>query len=197
VGARAAQAAAALHPWRRAVGVEIAPALHAVALQNAERWRAGEASSEDTSGGGGGGGVDISFICADAIGAGVEEVTSVYESASVLLCLCTAFSAPMMEALARRLEVWTALRARPARLPSTHPIVRLTIGGCGCGHAAASGGARGGVSDHLDGGAAVGGVDGGGGDLRAHATCGYFMTRTESVAEIPLHFYAFHARFLS
>ena len=103
--------AAAFHPWREAVGIEIAPALHAVALQNAQRWqqlqqtKAEAAPADETAG------ADVRFVCGDALSEPADEggddgdaAGTLYAAADVILCLCTAFSEPMMAALAAQLR---------------------------------------------------------------------------------------------
>ena len=91
-------AAAALHPWQSSLGIEIAPALHNVALANTTRWlkrRGGARESEDCS--------DVRFVCADALSGADKAANDIYRTADVMLCLCTAFPTPMMAALAERL----------------------------------------------------------------------------------------------
>jgi|EP01046_Picozoa_sp_COSAG06_P054751 hypothetical protein len=95
--------AAALHRWNAAIGIEIVPELHEVALKNAQRWRdlkaaSAVASALETDGD------DVRFVCADALTPEDEVAAGLYAAADVVLCLCTAFSEAMMGALAAQLE---------------------------------------------------------------------------------------------
>ena len=95
--------AAALHQWNAAIGIEIVPELHEVALKNAQRWRdflestPAPASTMETDG------QNVRFVCADALASEDEVAAGLYRAADVVLCLCTAFSEPMMSALASQL----------------------------------------------------------------------------------------------
>jgi hypothetical protein len=93
--------AAALHQWNATIGIEIVPELHEVALKNAQRWRdlvnsTGAKESETD-------GQNVRFVCADALAPEDEVAGGLYGAADVVLCLCTAFSEPMMVALAAQL----------------------------------------------------------------------------------------------
>lgn len=96
--------AAALHAWRAAIGIEIIPALHDVALENAQRWRDLKAASPSAADASETAGDDVRFVCCDALTPEDEVASGLYAAADVVLCLCTAFSEPMMGALAAQLE---------------------------------------------------------------------------------------------